>query len=411
MGRNSFLILMSELSTARILTKLFARLVIGGLVVAPLVACGGGAATTSPASTASTLATQPPVSAAPTAASSRPAASTAVARTYAVEIPTGWYAVELTPEGLRDMATRLESTWPAVSQALETAANGGPTPFQSGQTLLAYDMLASDLAEYPTGFNIAETGGDVGCSSRDLAAEFKDSGIQDVELFYPDSQVGRLARISGRITGGPQDLLGETYVVTVDGRTYQPYFETLWSRRGRFQPIFDAIVRSFRVTVPAPTVPPTLPFASFPHDDLQLEALLPQHALRRPLCTWSFHGAAALSVDLVNSELLRQLLLDLGLRDDAFTLGVAGRVNDADPRAIVGAYQFAGLTETALRREFTDWPGETRRVGGKTVYVVKGADATGHAEGLDYFYPVGNVIFHIKTPDERWFEDVLAQLP
>ena len=101
------------------------------------------------------------------------------------------------------MAGKLRSTWPAVSQGLETAASGGPSPFQSGQTLLAYDLRPEDLAEYPTGFNVAEVGGQIECQSLDLKSAFESSGIQDVALRKVDVPVGAAVRVSGRMTGGP----------------------------------------------------------------------------------------------------------------------------------------------------------------------------------------------------------------
>jgi hypothetical protein len=335
------------------------------------------------------------------------------ARTFTVSLPDGWLGVDVTPAGLSEMAARLQPTWPAVTQALETAASGGPSPFKSGQTLLVYDLRTQDLTQYPTGFNVAESRGDIECETLDLEAGYRSQGILDVRVDYLDLPVGRVARVSGRIAGGPKDLFGATYVVVAGGRSYQPYVETLWDLRGQFEPIFDGIVGSLQVTAPLPTpsLSPDLPFTTFPHDDLALEARMPQHALGRPLCTWSVHGAAAFSVVGSYSQLLKAILHDLHLPDGALTLGVAGRVNRDDPPFIVSAYQYAGATQQALVKEFAGWPGEVRNVGAKTVYVTQGPNSPGHAEGLDYYYPTGNVIYQIKTGDATWFEDVLSQLP
>lgn len=333
-----------------------------------------------------------------------PAASS-IARTYAVDLPDGWLSVDVTPSGLHEMAGHVQSTWPAVSTILEQAANGGPSPFQAGQTLLAYDLRPEDLADFPTGFNVAESGGQIECVSLDLESGFKASAMADVEVKDVTVPTGKAVRVSGRITGGPQDLYGATYAMRVDGRTFQLYFETRWDLRAHFEPIFDAIASSLRVTQPTPT-PSNGLRREFPHDNPEFEKLLPQSALGRPLCTWSIDGTAAL--ELFDHE---GILADLKLTNDAFSVAVAGRVNDRDPSFIVNGYEYRGADPAKLAAEFAGSPGETRRVGAKTVYVTQGANSPGHAEGLDYYYPTGTMLFWIKTADEHWFEDVLRQLP
>ena len=348
-----------------------------------------------------------PLSAVPSSAGSPPSHA---ARTYELVVPEGWLAVDVTPDGLREMAGKLRSTWPAVSQALETAASGGPSPFQSGQTLLAYDLRPEDLATYPTGFNVAEVGGQIECLSLDLKSGFETSGIQDVALTKVDVLVGTAVRVSGRITAGPEDVFGETFVLQLEGRTYEPYFETLWTLREQFDSTFEVIAKSLKVTQPAPTAsggpPPT-----FPHDDPALEAHLPQTALDRPLCTWSVSGESALQLFSDERAFLEGLLQDLDLDEADLTVGIAGRVNDADPPSIVTAYQLRGATEGEVVKELSGWKGQIQHVGSKTIYVIQGVNSPGHAEGLDYWYPVGNVIYWIKAGDPAWSENVLAQLP
>lgn len=333
-----------------------------------------------------------------------------VARSYAMDVPDGWLAVDVTPSGLHEMAGRLQATWPVVSMALEQAANGGSTPFKAGQTLLAYDLRPEDLADYPTGFNVAESGGQIECMSLDLEADFRNSGITDVEVTDVTVPIGKAARVSGRTTGGPQDLYGATYAIRVDGRTFQAYFETRWDLRDRFEPTFDAIASSLRVTQPTPA-PSGRSISDFPHDNPAFERVLPQSALGRPLCTWSIDGTAALELFADQRELQEGILADLNLKNDAFSVGVAGRVNDSDPPFIVTGYQYRGADPAKLLAEFEGFPGETRHIGAKTVYVAEGSNSPGHAEGLDYFYPTGIMLFWIKSADERWFEDVLDQLP
>ena len=215
--------------------------------------------------------------------------------------------------------------------------------------------------------------------------------------------------MSGRITGGPQDLFGATYVIQLDGRTYEPYFETLWALRDQFDSTFEGIAKSLKVTEPAPTASGGLP--TFPHDDPALEAHLPQTALDRPLCTWSVSGESALQLFSDDRAFLEGLLEDLHIDEADLTVGIAGRVIDADPPSIVAAYQVRGATEGQLVEEVAGWKGQVQHVAGKTIYVTQGANSPGHAEGLDYWYPVGNVIYWIKTGDPSWAEDVLAQLP
>jgi hypothetical protein len=332
------------------------------------------------------------------------------ARTYDLVVPEGWLAVDVTPDGLHEMAGKLQSTWPSVSQALEAAASGGPSPFQVGQTLLAYDLRPEDLAKYPTGFNVAEVGGQIECLSLDLKSEFENSGIQDVALTKVGVAVGTAVRVSGRITGGPEDVFGATYIIQLDGRNYEPYFETAWALREQFEPTFDGIAKSLKVTEPAPITSDGLP-STFPHDDPALEAHLPQSALGRPLCTWSVSGESALQLFSDERAFLVGLVDDLNINEADLTVGIAGRVNDADPPHIVAAYQLRGATEGEIVNEVAGWVGQVQHVAGKSVYVTQGANSPGHAEGLDYWYPVGDVIYWIKSGDPAWSEDVLAQLP
>ena len=346
-------------------------------------------------------------SAVPSSAGAQPSHA---ARTYDLDVPEGWLAVDVTPDGLGEMAGKLRSTWPALSQALDSAASGGPSPFQSGQTLLAYDLRPEDLAKYPTGFNVAEVGGQIECMSLDLKSAFENSGIQDVAMTEVGVPVGTAVRVSGRITGGPEDLFGATYVIQLDGRTYEPYFETLWALREQFDSTFEGIAKSLKVTQSVPTTSGGLP-QTFPHDDPALEGHLPQTALDRPLCTWSVSGDSALRTFSDERAFLEALLQDLDIDEADLTVEIAGRVNDADPPSIVAAYQLRGATEGQIVEEFAGWTGQIEHVAGKTVYVIQGANSPDHAEGLDYWYPVGNVIYWIKAGDPVWAENVLAQLP
>lgn len=203
-----------------------------------------------------------------------------------------------------------------------------------------------------------------------------------------------------------------TFEVRSGGGGYEPYFETLWDLRGQYAPVFDAIVGSIEVTVPGPSLSFSLDGpGQFPHDAPGLEARMPQEALGRPLCTWSVHGAAIWS--LFGSDARAEaegILKDLSLTEGDLTLAVAGRSNLDDPPFIVIASEYAGAKPDDLLVGVAGWSGTTRQVGAKLVFVIDGPD-TSHAEGLDYYYPTGNVIYQIKTADEQWFEDVLRQLP
>ena len=257
---------------------------------------------------------------------------------------------------------------------------------------------------------MAETGGQIECLSLDLESAFVASGMSDVESGDLTVPSGKAVRVSGRITGGPTDRYGATYAIRVDGRTFEPYFETRWDLRSRFEPIFDAIASSLRVIQPAPS-PWDEQFSTFPHDDPAFERSLPTSALGRPLCTWSIDGTAALDLLPHERQLHEEVLAHLHLTTDAFSVGVAGRVNDSDPPFIVTGYQYRGADPARLLAEFEGFAGETRLIGAKTVYVTAGQEFPGHAEGLDYVYPTGPMLFRIKTADVRWFEDVLSQLP
>src|SRR5689334_14557892 len=92
-----------------------------GSIIAVVVACLAGCSTAAPAGPTIGPPTAAPGAATasePTSAAGTPLASS-VARTYAVDIPEGWLAVDITPTGLQQMADKLRSTWPAVTSALE----------------------------------------------------------------------------------------------------------------------------------------------------------------------------------------------------------------------------------------------------------------------------------------------------
>lgn len=137
--------------TARLAGPPVAFIVVLALAV---TACGGAGGTGPIAGAPSSLSPSPSSSPGSTAASS-PALS---ARTFVVTLPAGWLGVDLTPAGLRELSSKLESFWPAVSQALDNVADGEPGPFLPDTTFLAYDVQPAALAQYPTGFNVVETG-------------------------------------------------------------------------------------------------------------------------------------------------------------------------------------------------------------------------------------------------------------
>lgn len=205
-------------------------------------------------------------------------------------------------------------------------------------------------------------------------------------------------------------IAGETWTLSGQGMSYQPYFETTASLHDQHAPIFEAIMRSFREREPSlePSPRPGQPSARYPHDAPRLEAQMPTTALDRPLCIWSMAGQGAAMGD----PLPLLVLEELSLSERALTVAIAGRASASlDPPYIVSAWQFSGASPDAIAALFEDWPNEDLlEVAGLDVYRFYPEDTPGHAEGEGYMVLWEDRIYGIQTAEVEWMEDVVTQI-
>ena len=159
-----------------------------------------------------------------------------------------------------------------------------------------------------------------------------------------------------------------------------------------------------------------------PHQEGDLEALLPSSVAAQPMAAWSVHGEAyftdVLGFGPAEVSDARVALAQVGVDLDEMGFAVEGRVSPDDDPYFVIAISFPSAQANQLPTEmFIDYPDAApfaaNVVGGKHVDVGVTAmfDQTASLRGRPYVYSTGHLRFIVVTDDRQWAANALSQLP
>jgi hypothetical protein len=176
--------------------------------------------------------------------------------------------------------------------------------------------------------------------------------------------------------------------------------------------------------VPTPTTEASFAAACLPlpHDDEELEAIMPATVGGRPLAIWSVHGERMVTCIQGGAEAdvraLEAALADEDLGLDDLSVVIAGRSDTgADPPYFVFAYRLTGSAGSEFPDSIgLDYPDRAdfrdAVIAGKDVIVGEPAsmEQTDHARGRPYVWNSPTVHYLIITDDEAWAADALRQL-
>jgi len=167
-----------------------------------------------------------------------------------------------------------------------------------------------------------------------------------------------------------------------------------------------------------------------PHDDPELEALLPATVAGRRLSSWSVSGWCLVEVEYPGNRFARAAsgISDAGIDVDELRMAITGRTDVEDPPYFVWAVHkpssqdaqavafilLSGAMGALDPGQFaTDpsWEGAT--IGGKQVGVGSAQliDQTEHQRGKPYIYETDTELFALIADDEDWAAEALRQLP
>jgi hypothetical protein len=185
---------------------------------------------------------------------------------------------------------------------------------------------------------------------------------------------------------------------------------------------FVAVAAGVVLATPASGAPGQTAASLLPHQDAQLERMMPTSVAGEQLVAWSYRGAdyftdvAGLSqADVADA---RAALAQGGLDLDQMGFAMDGRAStDDDPYFVVAISLGSGQASQVPLGMFIDYADAgvftPELVGGKRVDVGVTAmfDQTEHLRGLPYVYSAGTVRYIVVTDDPAWAEDALRQLP
>ncbi len=175
---------------------------------------------------------------------------------------------------------------------------------------------------------------------------------------------------------------------------------------------------------PEDTYLPSWVASGFPHEDPNLEAMLPRSVAGQRLTIWSVRGRDYFStggpLDEAGVQEIEAGLQEMGLTIDDVSQATAGRSESSDAPYFVLAVRFKGL----LMYRLPAWVGvadeasasegwQGAAIAGKNVQI--GTEAmilpTEHGRGAPYVYNHGDVRFVVVSDRRDWVEDALKQLP
>jgi hypothetical protein len=187
---------------------------------------------------------------------------------------------------------------------------------------------------------------------------------------------------------------------------------------------------------PAPAIGPGCPAGGLPHQDPELEAVMPAQVSGRPLYAWSVRGRCWAGSLLRDDPAAGQKLAELERIADEFGIDVenasyafAGRADvEHDPPYAIHAVRLPfnyderdlamGLFRNSIgfiesRRAVNLGLYRDEVVGGRAVRVGGEwmMEQDEHQRGRPYLVETGDYVFVIVTDDEAWAADAIAQLP
>lgn len=168
---------------------------------------------------------------------------------------------------------------------------------------------------------------------------------------------------------------------------------------------------------PSPTLAP-----GYPHEAVDVEALLPAVVGSQQLIRWSADGRSYFeivrSADPRNLSAIRGLLASRGQGRDDIIYAHAGRATLADAPFYVGAFRFRGVQASTMPLGFAIAPAPSNRwkmtnLSGRLVHVgtTEMVLQDQHVRGRPYVYNVGDIRFIVITDSEAWAADAVRQFP